>query len=634
MRKYLLLSFLMTMGIISINAQKTLNWNIYFDYDKAEIRSAEYPVLKQILDSVNQKSVKIYLIGNTDADGSDKYNQALSERRAQSVKSFLIAQGVSDSNFYSLYYGEVIPVADNITEEGKQKNRRVEVTVIFNTPSVQTLVNTSQKSEKSIPPPITIQRFLEESTKDNMQTYLIRSSNTEQMNVLAKEGTILSFPSNLFDVPENTDLVVSIKEAYSMSDIFFQNLSTHADNDEMLITGGMIYVDVKTKNGKSLKPTKKYRLMMPRQKKETLPFDESDIKYNRKNPVQLWVAKKDTKGNEVWGLPAQSSIGLYQKIERLKRIIDTAQNYYNWISDTCGCNKMFVWSKDSVISTKKVQGKIIKEKENLFHIGDVRPKGYHFVKVNEDTKLSPLCAHLKDWAIQNQFQGMEWQKIHWLEEMSLNNNENDYAFYNINRLKESSKIPKKPSFWNTLMGQKSEKSNKTSKIVAFTQLQIEALNNLSYLKSLKYSWEEDEVKYKQMMAELKVDSNSLSKIEKAQYTIFETQELGSINCDFFAKMGERVLVNAGTNIQNSPFNMAKMIFKNRKVVMNANFTDGKTMGFGRIPQGEEAVIVAMKIQDGQPYFAMQSVKLENKQYNLAFEPLSMDKVKEKLKLLD
>ena len=130
------------------------------------------------------------------------------------------------------------------------------------------------------------------------------------------------------------------------------------------------------------------------------------------------------------------------------------------------------------------------------------------------------------------------------------------------------------------------------------------------------------------------DAKTLAEIEKAQYTIFETQELGNINCDYFAKMKEEILVSVKTNLQNSPFSMAKMIFKNRKVVMNANMSDGKTVGFGNIPKGEEAVIVAMKIENGQSYLAMQTVKLDNKQYNLAFEPLSAEKVREKLKALD
>jgi hypothetical protein len=80
--------------------------------------------------------------------------------------------------------------------------------------------------------------------------------------------------------------------------------------------------------------------------------------------------------------------------------------------------------------------------------------------------------------------------------------------------------------------------------------------------------------------------------------------------------------------------MAKLIFKNQKVVMNVNFTEGKIMGFGNIPKNEEAVIVAMKIENGKSYLAMQSIKIESKKYNLAFEVLSVDKIKEKLKMLD
>ena len=65
--------------------------------------------------------------GNTDSIGTDAYNQGLSERRAESVRSHLIGRGVSASRLTAVGYGESQPIASNDTAEGRALNRRVEL---------------------------------------------------------------------------------------------------------------------------------------------------------------------------------------------------------------------------------------------------------------------------------------------------------------------------------------------------------------------------------------------------------------------------------------------------------------------------------------------------------------------------
>jgi outer membrane protein OmpA-like peptidoglycan-associated protein len=67
--------------------------------------------------------------GHTDSVGTDDYNQSLSERRAESVKSYLIQQGIDRSSITSRGFGESQPVASNDTADGRQRNRRVELVV-------------------------------------------------------------------------------------------------------------------------------------------------------------------------------------------------------------------------------------------------------------------------------------------------------------------------------------------------------------------------------------------------------------------------------------------------------------------------------------------------------------------------
>ena len=72
----------------------------------------------------------IIAVGHTDSVGSDAYNQKLSVRRAESVKAYLVSKGIEANRIYTEGKGEMQPVADNKTREGRAKNRRVEVEVV------------------------------------------------------------------------------------------------------------------------------------------------------------------------------------------------------------------------------------------------------------------------------------------------------------------------------------------------------------------------------------------------------------------------------------------------------------------------------------------------------------------------
>ena len=108
-----------------------LDSEVLFDVNKYDVRvhpEAE-EVLKNLAIVLKEMDVKNFEIdGHTDSDGSDEYNQVLSEKRANSVKNFLVSQGVT-AEVTTKGYGESKPVASNDTAEGKQKNRRVEIII-------------------------------------------------------------------------------------------------------------------------------------------------------------------------------------------------------------------------------------------------------------------------------------------------------------------------------------------------------------------------------------------------------------------------------------------------------------------------------------------------------------------------
>ncbi len=100
---------------------------IFFDFDKADIKPAAYPILDEAL-IVYEKNpdLKVEVQGYTDSIGSEEYNLGLSERRAKAVEAYLEGKGVDPDAISAKGYGEANPVAPNDTKEGRAKNRRVE----------------------------------------------------------------------------------------------------------------------------------------------------------------------------------------------------------------------------------------------------------------------------------------------------------------------------------------------------------------------------------------------------------------------------------------------------------------------------------------------------------------------------
>jgi outer membrane protein OmpA-like peptidoglycan-associated protein len=109
-------------------APKLVLEGVNFDFDKATLRQDDIGTLDD--DVATLKSwgdVDIEVAGHTDSMGSDAYNMNLSQQRAEAVRNFLIGKGVAENRLTAKGYGESQPVADNATDEGRFKNRRVEL---------------------------------------------------------------------------------------------------------------------------------------------------------------------------------------------------------------------------------------------------------------------------------------------------------------------------------------------------------------------------------------------------------------------------------------------------------------------------------------------------------------------------
>jgi outer membrane protein OmpA-like peptidoglycan-associated protein len=107
--------------------------NIYFDYDKAEIRPESMPSIEKIAKLMNSEKysdLRVSIEGHTDHTASREYNLKLSDRRAAAVKDALVANGVAPDRLETVGYGEDRPIAPNVTPEQRANNRRIEFKVV------------------------------------------------------------------------------------------------------------------------------------------------------------------------------------------------------------------------------------------------------------------------------------------------------------------------------------------------------------------------------------------------------------------------------------------------------------------------------------------------------------------------
>ena len=108
----------------------TLKADTYFDFDKSNLKPEGKDTLDELVRDMGDLNsiAEIEVIGHTDSIGTEEYNQGLSERRAATVKDYLISKDVPADVIQTEGRGELEPVATNETREGRAKNRRVEIT--------------------------------------------------------------------------------------------------------------------------------------------------------------------------------------------------------------------------------------------------------------------------------------------------------------------------------------------------------------------------------------------------------------------------------------------------------------------------------------------------------------------------
>lgn len=126
---------------------------VNFEFDKARLTANAETILNQVSDELNEHvDITVELGGHTDSLGSDEYNQRLSEKRAAAVKKYLGAHGIATERMTSVGFGESAPVDSNETEEGRERNRRVELKVLSGATTTPPPAAEAEPAPEAAPP--------------------------------------------------------------------------------------------------------------------------------------------------------------------------------------------------------------------------------------------------------------------------------------------------------------------------------------------------------------------------------------------------------------------------------------------------------------------------------------------------
>jgi len=114
----------------SANVDKSQFQPVYFGFDSAEVSSGESGKLESVASFLKSGSSTIILAGFTDERGTEEYNRALGERRAQAVRNYLISAGASGGYIQTVSFGEEMPASSGSGEDAWSQNRRTEIGVV------------------------------------------------------------------------------------------------------------------------------------------------------------------------------------------------------------------------------------------------------------------------------------------------------------------------------------------------------------------------------------------------------------------------------------------------------------------------------------------------------------------------
>ena len=555
-----------------IFAQKTIRRSVYFESNQAQLSAESRTFLKAFADTLKRYATyTVALKGHTDADGSDNTNKLLSEKRVKNVQILLENNGILPKNITISVLGEAAPITENTTVEGKQRNRRVEIITTIYPPN--TAAPNTAKSYQNV-------TDLYRDLSQPPQYFKVNTG--QETTIRGAKGTVFVIPKDAFQgVPANAVVDFKLKEAYSFSDIIAENLSTHS-GDKLLQTGGMFYAEA-VYNGQSVNLKKALNVSFA-------------SKESKLEGMQLFTGTRDPQRNgrmdwqPIKEDPSVSAAFEDDTLEIYTRPTGLIDPYL--ISDKNG----YIKFKDLLDTSNLAYSQL------LVPVKDEKGKS-NLLPRRGITKVGAAIAfYLLDHRVYLKKTFLETHKATFSEV---------YDFYKINTFADLEK--QNSGSWDSLM-------------------QIRA-------KVLQFAMTEEQFKQREDSIK-KVNDRQQEAWRLAQEQrktlndVFTLPRLGWINCDKYYSYPFRDVADiTANNCTLNGFSNLILILKKNKEAVNAYSVD-KNAAFPRILANQNAVIIGMKIENGQPYLALKPITTANMSVDLDFKAVSAEDIKEQLKTLD
>jgi hypothetical protein len=602
MKKQTLVIALILTFAATVFAQKTIRRNVYFETNKSTVSTESQSYLRALTDSLKKyPSIRIELKGHTDADGSDNFNQSLSEKRVKNVKIALENNGISKEQITIAALGESLPITENTTFEGKQLNRRVEILITFFPPNSETAQTSSIKSYRNV-----LQLFAD--LGQPLQYFKINTG--RDTTIKGKKGTILTIKKDAFkDVPTNAIVDFRLKEAYSFSDIIAENLTTHS-GDKQLQTGGMYYADALFNN----EP-----LTLKKDLEVIFPTRESQA-----DGMQLFTGERDMKQNgRIDWKPIKKTPN--PESESFSDIITVYSNEQGFDPYTINYN-------DGPMTFKEVF-----ETDNVFPLfsKDVS-KGKKELVVRKDLNK---CGTAMALYVQSkpELQNEPLLSLHKIVFKDL------YDYYEAQTFKDLQ--GKDGISWDSLIhvrlefikqGMVPEERWALRKDSLQRMAKKEKLEQKEY-ERLKRKLDYEIAQEKKAREVMNVRINFGDGNPVTGNSIFPMPKLGWTNIDrYYRQYNASDFIDIDTNVPSSTKDCnVFLILKTEKA---AWFNEGRSISencnFQQVPKDKEAFIVGMKVENGKSYLAIYPFKTEKGKVNLDFKALSSNEIKKQLEILN
>lgn len=525
LRQLIFILSILVSGTSAYCQKNILKKSIYFESAKFDLTPENKETLDLLVDSLKTfKTYKIFIKGSTDNLGDSIPNKKLAEQRAINTKQYFVSKGINPAAFSIAVIGEEKPIGDNTTEQGKQKNRRVDIAITFTRPIP---IDSSQ----FLPSIFELYR----QTERKAQEFCINPGRDTVLR--CEKGTIVYVKANSFKILNScaTNCIsFKIKEDFLKSEMILDNLST-TSNGKIIETQGMIYTEANDCKGNKLNLVRGKDLVI------MLPTDSF-------NPnAKIFTGKRSPHDSIMnWTVNTNSVLSQFSLAE--------LNICSNWCIKETKCP--FFFCKIRLFLNKLIGKKTGNSIANL-----------------PPAELMPKCE-------------------------SIGKLFKDYGVNNINDLVNALN----KSLLDSFQVKTIEELQDTVRKININKVELSYLN-----KTLSY--------------------------EDFKYYVYNSSRLGWSNVDAFFDLKGKEMATLNIKLKVAKNIDCKIVFKERRVVIPAK-SENKKYDFGELPKGEKVWIIAIKYEDGKPLLFMQETLIENQTIEVDFKSLTLDELKEKLKVLD